>query len=123
MRAAGLLCLVAAGVTAAGCGPSASSNYSMSATIACLRSHGYTVSRPYSFRWTGTADLTVHVTRYVPGHSADEILSFASSVAKARADSKSTLYGLVIRRNVVFDTTVSGLLLPGDTQIIACLRS
>src|SRR5262249_20083316 len=106
-----------------GCG-GAGQAYSLHATTTCLRAHGYTVSRPYRVPWTtGKGEPTVDVRHPARPRAVEEFLTFTSSVAKAQRDSNATDYGLVTRRNVVFNIEGDVGLLPWDKPIVACLRS
>src|SRR5215471_11253100 len=107
----------------AGCGGSGP-NYGLAPTASCLRADWYTVSHPYVVRWTtGKGEPTIEVRHPTRPHPVDEFVTFSSSVANARRDSDATDYGLVTRRNVVFNIEADVGLSSRDKPIVACLRS
>ena len=123
MKTAVVVAAALAGLVLSGCG-SGGPNYRMRATATCLRAHGYSVSRPYRVRWTtGKGEPTIEVRHPARPHAVDEVVTFTSSVAKAQRDSNATDYGLVTRRNVVFNIEGDVGFLPWDKPIAACLRS
>jgi len=100
-------------------------NYDLAPTIACLRSQGDKVSGPYRRDFEGVPNpmIEVQTRSLVHGHHIADFLSFAPSAAKAGDESNATDYGLVTRRNVVFDIEGDVGFSSFDAPIVDCLRS